>query len=254
MTTVLIIGATGQVGRVVVEEALAREATVRAQTRSASRARRRLPRGAEVVEASPSDVDALCPVLTGADAVVLTHGTDSDGRGGATFYDVVRAVIDALDALGQPTTHVSLMTTMNASHSATVTGYEFVEWKRRAERLLRASGLSYTIVRPGWFDYQGSGDRRIDLRQGDLVTGQPGVDRHHIAQVLLEGALNPSGSRRTVEVFSASGSPVTDFEALLAATRADEPGSLDGVLDTNNVALTEEPARVQEDVARVAGR
>ncbi|WP_164860110.1 hypothetical protein [Actinomyces wuliandei] len=27
------------------------------------------------------------------------------------------------------------MTTMNASHSATVTGYEFVEWKRRAERL-----------------------------------------------------------------------------------------------------------------------
>jgi uncharacterized protein YbjT (DUF2867 family) len=27
------------------------------------------------------------------------------------------------------------------------------DWKRRGERLVRASGLPYTIVRPGWFDY-----------------------------------------------------------------------------------------------------
>nr|WP_314168561.1 hypothetical protein [uncultured Actinomyces sp.] len=79
------------------------------------------------------------------------------------------------------------------------------------------------------------GPRRpaLDLRQGDLITGRPGVDRHHIAQVLLEGITNPSGARRTVEVFSASGAPVADFEALFAATRADEPGALDGVTVLN---------------------
>ena len=128
-----------------------------------------------------------------------------------------------------------------------------MEWKRRAERLLRVSGRPYTIVRPGWFDYQGPRDQRIDLRQGDLVTGRPGVDRHHIAQILLEGATVPSGAGRTVEVFSAAGDPVTDFEALFAATRADEPGALDGVLDTGNVPLGEEPAFVQADVARLRG-
>ncbi|WP_127842462.1 NAD(P)H-binding protein [Actinomyces wuliandei] len=95
-TTVAVIGATGQVGRVVVKEALSRGLTVRAQTRSASRARRRLPEGAELVEASPTDAEALRPLLAEADVVVLTHGTDTDGKGGATFYDVVRAVIDAL--------------------------------------------------------------------------------------------------------------------------------------------------------------
>ncbi|MDU0349180.1 NAD(P)H-binding protein [Actinomyces sp. MRS3W] len=248
MTTVLVIGSTGQVGRVVVEEALQRGLTVRALTRNASRARRSLPDGAEIVEAAADDADALRLLVADVDAVVLTHGTDSDGKDGATFYDIVRAVIDAL---GDSETHISLMTTMNASHSSRVTGYGFVEWKRRAERLVRASGRPYTIVRPGWFDYQGTADRQIDLRQGDLVTGQPGVDRRHIAQVLLEGALNPSGARRTVEIFSKSGAPVTDFEALFAATRADEPGVLDGVLDTHNVPLDQEPQRVQDDLARL---
>ena len=91
------------------------------------------------------------------------------------------AVLEALEA----GTHVSLMTAMNTSRSVGPGRYGFVEWKRRAERLVRVSGHPYTIVRPGWFDYQGPGDRRIDLRQGDTVTGRPGVDRRHITQVLL---------------------------------------------------------------------
>ena len=47
---------------------------------------------------------------------------------------------------------------------------------------------------------------------------------------------------------------MTDFEALFAATRADEPGALDGVLDANSVPLAEEPQRVQDDVARLTRR
>ena len=123
------------------------------------------------------------------------------------------------------------------------------DWKRLAERLLRVSGHPYTIVRPGWFDYQGAGDTQIDLKQGDRIGGRPGVDRHHIAQVLIEAALSPSGEHRTVEVFSKPGEPVTDFEELFAATRPDtETGR--GVLDRILVPLEEEPARVQADIAR----
>ncbi|WP_454931522.1 NAD(P)H-binding protein [Actinomyces oricola] len=250
MTAVLVIGATGQVGRLVVEEALGRGLSVRAQSRDAGRARRSLPSEVEVVEADPGSAEALRPLVQGIDVVVLTHGGDVDGRGGVSFYETVRAL---LDALADGRTHISLMTAMGTSRSTGPSRYEFVEWKRRAERLLRVSGRPYTIVRPGWFDYQGPRDQRIDLRQGDLVTGRPGVDRHHIAQILLEGATVPSGAGRTVEVFSAAGDPVTDFEALFAATRADEPGALDGVLDTGNVPLGEEPAFVQADVARLRG-
>ena len=179
--------------------------------------------------------------------MVLTHGGDVDGEGGISFYTTVATL---LEALGDSRTHISLMTAMNTSRSSGPSHYGFVEWKRRAERLLRVSGHPYTIVRPGWFDYQGPGDRRIDLRQGDLVTGQPGVDRRHIAQVLLAGATYPSGVRRTVEIFSVAGDPVTDLESLFATTRPDERGALDGVLDTNNVPLGEEPEQVRDDIAR----
>lgn len=62
MPTVLVIGSTGQVGRVVVvEEALGRGVTVRAQSRNAARARRSLPGGVEVVEALPSCADTCAP-------------------------------------------------------------------------------------------------------------------------------------------------------------------------------------------------
>ena len=88
------------------------------------------------------------------------------------------------------------------------------------------------------------------MRQGDLVERQPGVDRHHIAQVLIEGALNPSGEHRTVEVFSRPGAPVTDFETLFAATQPDTVADR-GALDQDLVPLGDESARVQADLARL---
>ncbi|WP_291455594.1 NAD(P)H-binding protein [Actinomyces sp. oral taxon 448] len=96
MSTVLVIGSTGQVGRVVVEEALGCGFAVRAQSRNAARAQRSLPGGVEVVEASPSSADDLRSVVAGVDAVVLTHGGDMDGEGGSSFYAAIPALLDAL--------------------------------------------------------------------------------------------------------------------------------------------------------------
>ncbi len=41
------------------------------------------------------------------------------------------------------------------------------DWKRRSERLVRASGFPYMIVRPGWFDYNGPDEHRLIFLQGD---------------------------------------------------------------------------------------
>lgn len=70
---------------------------------------------------------------------------------------------------------------------------EVHDWKRRAERLVRASGHPYTIVRPGWLDYNNHDQYRIVMLQGDRRhTGTPEDDvisREQIAQVLVS-ALN----------------------------------------------------------------
>ena len=48
------------------------------------------------------------------------------------------------------------------------------EWKRRGEHLVRASGNRYTIVRPGWFDYDDADQLQITLRQGDTQSRSRG--------------------------------------------------------------------------------
>ncbi|WP_113717677.1 NAD(P)H-binding protein [Arthrobacter dokdonensis] len=61
------------------------------------------------------------------------------------------------------------------------------DWKRRGERLVRASGNPYTIARPGWFDYNGGDQLAITLPQGDTRhAGSPAdgvIARHQIARV-----------------------------------------------------------------------
>ncbi|MCF2706589.1 NAD(P)H-binding protein [Arcanobacterium haemolyticum] len=244
LQTVLVIGSTGQIGRVVVDEALTSGLTVLAQTRNASRATRILPHAARVIEADPADAHALRPVLAEADAVVLTHGGESDGHSGQAFYNILAALLEASD--DKPEMPISLMTSMGVSKDPAL--YEFMAWKRRAERLLRASGRRYTIVRPGWFGYESDGDNRIDLRQGDLVGGQPGVSRRHVAQTLLGALTAPSATRRTVEVFSAPGDPFDSVEDAFAGTTADEPGSGKGALDATEVPLDQEPTVVRNTI------
>lgn len=247
MSTVLVVGSTGQIGRVVVEQALAQGITPRAQTRSAARTARSLPEGTEIVEAQPASVDSVRPLVARVDGVIFTHGGEADGHGGRSFFDIVATLLEALS--DQPAVPISLMTSMRTS--VLPAEYEFVAWKRRAERLLRASGHRYTIVRPGWFGYQRAEERSIELLQGDLVREQRGVDPRHVAQVLLAGLSIPSAARRTVEVFSAQREPVVNFEGHFAPTRPDEAGALDGILDADHVALADEPQDVQDTIGRL---
>jgi uncharacterized protein YbjT (DUF2867 family) len=61
-------------------------------------------------------------------------------------YGAVRNVLSVLTSPAR----IALMTAIGVTkHTA---GHD---WKRRGERLVRASGLPCTIVRPGWFDYNG---------------------------------------------------------------------------------------------------
>lgn len=67
--------------------------------------------------------------------------------------------------------------------------------KRRSERLVRASGLRYTIVRPGWFDYNRRDQQQLVLLQGDTrQAGDPSdgvIARQQIAEALVRSLTSP---------------------------------------------------------------
>ena len=253
---ILVVGATGSVGRLVVEEALQAGHTVRALVRDSRRAER-LSAQAERVVGDLTQPDTLKAAVEGVDAIVFTHGGDGEGKIGSerVNYGGVRNILAALRGR---VVRVALMTTVGAterkgSYNRTTEAHD---WKRRGERLLRASGLPYTIVRPGWFDYQAKDQNKIVMRQGDTYhAGNPSdgvIARRQIAQVLVSSLSLEAALSKTLELAAERGTAQSNLEPLFAALQADAPGAIDGCLDIPNMPLEDEPERVLADLRQLS--
>ncbi|MDU0328505.1 SDR family oxidoreductase [Microbacterium sp. KSW2-21] len=182
--TVLLVGATGSVGRHVVTASLNAGHRARALVRTSSRAKN-VDSRAEAVVGDLTDAATLAEAVEGIDAVIFTHGDINQAE--AVNYGAVRNVLRALN--GRPV-RIALMTTIGVT-----VRHPSSEWKRRGERLVRASGNRYTIVRPGWFDYNDGNERRILMLQGDTRRSGSPVDgaiaRDQLARVLVASSPIP---------------------------------------------------------------
>jgi uncharacterized protein YbjT (DUF2867 family) len=251
---VLVVGATGSIGRLVVDEAIQQGHAVRALVRTAGKGRQ-FPREAQVIVGDVTQPDTLPSAVDGMDAIVFTLGSN-DGKVGAENVDY-GGVRNVLRALGSREARIALMTAIGVTNRAGAynRATEAHDWKRRSERLVRASGLPYTIVRPGWFDYNRPDEHRLVLLQGDRSqAGDPSdgaVARRQIARILVRSLSSDQALRKTFELISVKGSEPKDFDALFAPLEADPPRALDGVRDMANMALEDEPPRVRNDLDAV---
>ncbi len=256
--TVLVVGATGSIGRLVVEEALRQGHAARALVRNADKARR-LPAAVEVTIGDVTRPDTLHDAVNGVDAIVLTLGSDGQGKVGAEAIDY-GGVRNVLVALGFREARIALMTSIGVTYRAGRynRATEAHDWKRRSERLVRASGLPYTIVRPGWFDYNAPDQRRLVLLQGDRRhAGDPSdgvVARRQIAEVLVHSVGSDQALRKTFELVAEAGPAPGDFDALFAALDADPQVALDGVGDVADMPLADEPQHVRDDLDALRAR
>jgi uncharacterized protein YbjT (DUF2867 family) len=253
--TVLVVGATGSIGSLVVDEAIRAGHAVRALVRNPNSARRLSPE-ADVVVGDVTKPETLSSAVEGVDAIVFTHGSDGGGKVGAETVDY-GGVRNVLVALGSRPARIVLMTAIGVTNR---TGdynrrTEADDWKRRSERLVRATGKPYTIVRPGWFDYNAPNERRLVLLQGDRRqagnSSDGAIARRQIADVLVRSLHSAQAERKTFELLAAAGAEQQDFEPLFEALDADPPGSVDAVHDTPNMPMEEEPPRVRDDLKAV---
>lgn len=253
--TVLVVGSTGSIGRLVVEEAARQGYVVRALVRTPSKARR-FPAEVEVIPGDVTRPETLNAAVAGVDAIVFTLGSDGEGKLGAETIDY-GGVRNILHALGSQKPRVALMTSIGVTNreSSYNRSTEAHDWKRRSERLVRASGLPYTIVRPGWFDYNGPDEHKLIFLQGDRrQAGDPSdgvISRRQIAEVLVESLRSESALRKTFELIDAKGPAQEYLTTLFASLDADPPRSLDAVKDTANMPLEDEPQRVRDDLNAV---
>jgi uncharacterized protein YbjT (DUF2867 family) len=172
----------------------------------------------------------------------------------AVDYGGVRNV---LAAVGDRPVRIVLMTLIGITNRDTSynRSTEGPDWKRRSERLVRASGKPYTIVRPGWFDYNGPDENKPVLLQGDRRrSGGPsdgGISRQLLARILVAALSSDAADAKTFELIAEAGPELDDLDPLFAALIPDGSGSLDAVRDEANLPLDREPQRVRDDLHAV---
>lgn len=159
--TILITGATGQLGRLVIDSLLSRGAapqSIVAGARDLAKASDLADRGVRVVGLDYDDAATVAAAFEGVDAVLLISGSEVGRR-----TDQHRTVIDAAKAAG-----VSKLVYTSAP-KATTSDLVLAPEHKATEELIAASGIPAVILRNNWYSENYAGDLAQAAASGVLA-------------------------------------------------------------------------------------
>ncbi len=146
---ILIVGASGRLGGTIAKRLLAQGKAVRLMTRTPSNLVHLKQQGAEVVSGDLRNPASLLSACEGVEQVLAAaHALTGKGDNNPQTVDDAgnRQLIDTARAAGVK--HFVFLSILGASPDAPV---EFFRIKYHTEEYLRASDLSFTIIRPSAF-------------------------------------------------------------------------------------------------------
>ncbi|WP_250471899.1 NmrA family NAD(P)-binding protein [Caballeronia sp. GAFFF1] len=136
--TILVTGATGRVGRQVVEQLVSRHADVRVLVRDPSKAH--FPAEVTVAQGDMLDIDSLRRAFAGARTLFLLNAVAGD--------EFTQALISLNIARESGVERVVYLSVMHADRFVNVPHFAV---KSGAERMIEQMGFSATILRPAYF-------------------------------------------------------------------------------------------------------
>ncbi len=223
--TVLVAGATGRTGTPVVAQLLAEGYTVRALVRDPVKARAVLGDQVTYVTGDVTDPATLKPAMQGADAVISAigaKGAKGPSRPEVVDYEGVKNLAAAASAAGiKQFVLVSSRSVTQKDHPLNRMFGDVLIWKLKGEDALRASGVPYTIIRPGGLTNGASGESAFVMEQGDEVRGQTTIARTDLATICVQALKYPEALNRTFETNTAQGSPMTDWRSRFSELKPD---------------------------------
>lgn len=162
MKTILVIGASGFVGRHLAKALLADGHAVRCLARNPARVADLASAGCEVVQGDIADLAAVQRAMASVEAVYVSVHTllpQPGGGAGSRFMEIekdgVRNVVTACRSSG-----VSRVVYVTSLGIAAEASSEWLRERWHAEQLLLDSGLDATVIRPGHI--VGKGGRGFD--------------------------------------------------------------------------------------------
>jgi uncharacterized protein YbjT (DUF2867 family) len=222
---VAVAGADGRTGRLVVRELLAAGYPVRALVRDPADGG--FAEGVDVVQADAREPSALGPALAGATAHVIAIGArPGDAASGPEQVDYRGVQNLASAAAAAQLGHVVLVSSAGVTRDDHPLNRRFddvLQWKARGEAALRASGVPWTIIRPGGLTDADTGAGGVRLVQGDAGTGF--IPRADVARIAVAALGEPSARGRTFEAYAAGGPPPADWAKTFNALAVDAAGT-----------------------------
>ncbi|MBU7585819.1 MAG: NAD(P)H-binding protein [Nostoc sp. TH1S01] len=198
-----VAGATGETGRRIVQELVARNIPVRALVRDVQKAKAILPPDVELVVGDVLQPDSLTTAL--GDSTVLLCATGAKPSFDPTGpykvdFEGTKNLVDAAKAKGiEHFVLVSSLCTSQLFHPLNLFWLILV-WKKQAEEYIQKSGLTYTIVRPGGLKNEDNTDAIVMQSADTLFDGS--IPRQKVAQVSVEALFEPAARNKIVEIIA----------------------------------------------------
>ena len=221
-----VAGATGETGRRIVKELVQRNIPVRALVRDLDQGRACLADclqdgtdgpSVELVTGDVLKIDSLRDAI--ADCTVLLCATgarpsfDPTGPYMVDYEGTKNLVTVAKERNIQQFVLVSSLCVSKFFHPLNLF-WLVLYWKAQAEAYIQASGLTYTIVRPGGLKNEDNDDAIVMEKADTLFEGS--IPRTKVAQVAVESLGQSSAHNKIVEVVARSDAPSQPIETLFA--------------------------------------
>lgn len=210
-----VAGATGETGRRIVQELIARNISVRALVRDIDKARGILSPEAELVVGDVLEPESLNAALGDSTVLLVATGAkpsfDPTGPYKVDFEGTKNLVEAAKSKRIEHFVLVSSLCTSQLFHPLNLFWLILV-WKKQAEEYIQKSGLTYTIVRPGGLKNEDNLDAIVMQSADTLFDGS--IPRQKVAQVAVEALFEADARNKIVEIVAKPEAASKSFQEL----------------------------------------
>lgn len=224
--SVLVVGASGRTGRLVVGQLMRLGIETRAMTRNVERARQKAGGRFNWVEGDVSAPASLVEPIAGVSYVVAAMASsfrDPTNSPESVDHQGVINLVDAARKAG--VRKLVLISSMGVTRRETIES-EYMQGllasKLNGENYLRQSGLPYTIIRPGGLTDEPGRLKALSLTQGDTAPFAS-LARADLARVSVECLTNLDALNKTFELSGAESGDSDAWLRVLPLLRADKP-------------------------------
>lgn len=205
--TVLVAGATGRTGRIIVDKLLDQGYTVRAFVRNPEKAEKLFGNTVEIAVGDVKAPQSIAAAMPGARWVISAIG--AGGSNSKTnlpefvdFGGTKNLVEAAVNAKVAQFIMISSRSAGKKDHVLNQRYNNVLLWKLKGENVLRESGLHYTIIRPGGLRDEPGGVTTFAAFQTDTPSKLRMIPRADVATVCVAALNNTDAYHKTLVILS----------------------------------------------------